>query len=151
MVVSLSGRLVLPLVGSRLLGRFVRPGHHPLWGLQCFLLWYVGGLLRLSFLSIFSDTAMASPYLRLLGAKVGTSVHIGTANIGLPSMVSIGSRTSIGYGASLQTGRVEDGWMIVAPVHIDQDAFVGASALLEPGASVAKGGRLAEHSLAARN
>jgi non-ribosomal peptide synthetase-like protein len=150
-VISLFARIVLPFVGIYVLGRFLRTGHHPLWGWQYFLHWYVGGLLRLSFLSAFSGTPLAGPYLRLLGARIGADIHLGTANIGLPWMISIGSRSSIGYGASLQTTRVESGWMTIAPVHLGEEVFVGANAHLEPGSRLEDRARLGEQSLAAGN
>ncbi len=150
-LVSVLARFLLPLLGSRVLGRFVRPGHHPLWGRQYFLLWCVDGLTRLSPLGLLTGTPMAAGYLRLLGAEVGAGAHVGTAAVGLPSLVSIGSRASIGYGSSVQTAQVEEGWVSIAPVRVGDDAFVGANALLQPGSRVEDGARLAEQSLAARN
>ena len=150
-VVAVLARVLLPFLGSRVLGRFVRPGHHPLWGRQYYLLWCIDGLTRLSPLNLLSGTPMAAVYLRLLGAEVGVDAHVGTAAVGLPSLVSIGSRASIGYGASVQTAQVEEGWVTIAPVRIGDDAFVGANALLQPGARVEDGARLAEQSLASRH
>ncbi|MFC6257404.1 amino acid adenylation domain-containing protein, partial [Kocuria oceani] len=141
-LVSVLARFFLPFLGSRVLGRFVRPGHHPLWGRQYFLLWCIDGLTRLSPLSLLTGTPMAAGYLRLLGAEVGAGAHVGTAAVGLPSLVSIGSRASIGYGSSVQTAQVEEGWVTIAPVRVGDDAFVGANALLQPGSRVEDGARL---------
>ncbi|MFI7482528.1 Pls/PosA family non-ribosomal peptide synthetase [Kocuria sp. M1R5S2] len=151
LLVSVTARFLLPFVASRVLGRFVRPGHHPLWGRQYFLLWCIDGLTRLSPLSLLTGTPMAAGYLRLLGATVGPGAHVGTATVGLPSLVSIGAGASIGYNASVQTAQVEDGWVTIRPVHVGDDAFVGANALLQPGARLEDGARLGEQSLVSRN
>ena len=150
-LVSVLARVLLPFLGSRVLGRFVRPGHHALWGRQYYLLWCIDGLTRLSPLNLLTGTPMAAVYLRLLGARIGPDAHVGTAAIGLPSLVTVGARASIGYNSSVQTAQVEEGWVTIAPVHIGDDAFVGANALLQPGTRIEDGARLAEQSLASRN
>ncbi|MCD1145518.1 amino acid adenylation domain-containing protein [Kocuria sp. LUK] len=150
LAVFVLARVFLPLVGARVLGRFVRPGDHPLWGRQYYLQWCIDGLMRLSPLSILAGTPLAARYLRLLGAEVGPEAHVGTAAVGLPSMLRIGARASIGYGATLETSRVERGWMTIGPVEIGEGAFVGAAAMVQPEARVEDGARLAEQSLAAR-
>jgi non-ribosomal peptide synthetase-like protein len=90
-------------------------------------------------------------YLRVLGAKVGARSAIATSSISMPTMVSVGHDASVGYGVALRPWRVEDGWVVVAPITIGANAFVGANAVLEPGATVSAGALLGELSVLSEN
>ena len=105
--------VLLPFLGSRVLGRFVRPGHHALWGRQYYLLWCIDGLTRLSPLNLLTGTPMAAVYLRLLGARIGPDAHVGTAAIGLPSLVTVGA-----LGASAWLRTTADSMASVASVRL---------------------------------
>ncbi|ETK30636.1 hypothetical protein MPTA5024_39290, partial [Microbispora sp. ATCC PTA-5024] len=139
-------RWLLPVVAARPLAAGVRPGRHPLWGLTYLRLWTLNLLLSLSPLGVLSGSPMMGPYLRLLGARIGSGTTIATADIGPPALVRVGEGASIGYRASLHGWRVADGWVIVAPVEVGPRAFVGAGAALEPGARVGAGAGLGDQS-----
>lgn len=66
-------------------------------------------------------------------------------------MVEIGDDASVGYGVSLQPWVVDDGWVIVQPITVGAQTFVGASAVLQPGARIGERAALAEHSIASRD
>ncbi|MFI9625927.1 Pls/PosA family non-ribosomal peptide synthetase [Streptomyces sp. NPDC052042] len=139
-------RWLLPVALVRPLSAGIRPGRYPLWGLVYIRLWTANLLLGFSPLPVLSGSSLMAGYLRLLGARVGPRTTIATGLITLPSLVSIGGDASIGYGVSLTTWRVSDGWVTVAPIEIGSRAFVGGNAVLEPGARMEADAALGEQS-----
>ncbi|MGW2802546.1 Pls/PosA family non-ribosomal peptide synthetase [Streptomyces sp. NPDC001269] len=142
-------RWIVPFVLVRPLAAGIRPGRYPLWGATYLRLWGVSLLLGLSPLRTLSGSPMMAPCLRLLGARVGARTTIATGMVSLPALVTIGSDTAIGYGASLRAWQVADGWVTVAPITIGEAAFVGANAVLEPGARMGDRAALGEQSVLA--
>ncbi|WP_290367927.1 Pls/PosA family non-ribosomal peptide synthetase [Antrihabitans cavernicola] len=140
-------RWLLPILLVRPLSRGIGAGRYPLWGSTYLRLWMIDHLLMLSPLPVLSGSPMQAPFLRALGARIGRDTDIGTSAISLPALIRIGDGVSVGYHADLRAWRVEHGWVVVAPVIIDDHAFVGSSCVLEPGASVGAGAMLAEQSV----
>ena len=139
-------RWVLPLPLARLLAAGIRPGRYRLWGPTYLRLWALDVVLTLAPLPALSGSPLFVPYLRMLGARVGHRTQIATSAVSLPSLLDIGDDASIGYDVQVQPWIVDDGWVIVAPISVGDDAFVGASTILEPGATVGTGAGVAEHS-----
>ncbi|MEU9505164.1 Pls/PosA family non-ribosomal peptide synthetase [Micromonospora sp. NPDC048170] len=142
-------RWVLPVLLARPLAAGIRPGRYRLWGLTYVRLWAVDTLLAVGPLPVLSGSPLMAAYLRLLGARVGCRTMIATSAISLPTLISVGRDASVGYGVSLRPWRAEDGWVVVGPITIGADAFVGANAVLEPGASVGARAGLGEQSVLA--
>jgi non-ribosomal peptide synthetase-like protein len=141
-------RWIVPLVLARPLAAGITPGRYRLWGATYLRLWTLNLLLSgISPLRVLSGSPLMAPYLRLLGARVGARTTIATGLVTLPTLLSIGSDTAIGYGVSLRPWQVADGWVTVAPVTIGEGAFVGAGAVLEPGARVGRRSGLGEQSV----
>jgi non-ribosomal peptide synthetase-like protein len=142
-------RFLLPVVGTRLLTAGLRPGRYPLWGRTYLRIWLAQYLMARSPISTLSGSPLLAPYLRALGARVGRHCHIATAAIGLPAFINIADGVSIGYGARLETVRVAHGWVTLRPVVVGRGAFVGANAVVMPGARLHVEAELAEQSLLA--
>ncbi|MFF2812724.1 Pls/PosA family non-ribosomal peptide synthetase [Streptomyces sp. NPDC058000] len=140
-------RWLLPLVLARPLSAGIRPGRYPLWGATFLRLWALSLLLSVSPLPALSGSPLMGRYLRLLGARIGPRTTIATGVIPLPSLLRIGADASIGYGVTLRAWRVADGWVTIAPIDIGARAYVGAHAVLEPGARMAAGAGLGEQSV----
>ncbi|MER6610831.1 Pls/PosA family non-ribosomal peptide synthetase [Streptomyces sp. NPDC000927] len=140
-------RWLVPVALVRPLSAGIRPGRHRLWGRVYLRLWAVNLLLSFAPLPQLSGSPMMAVYLRLLGARIGPRTTIATSAITLPAMVRIGADTSVGYGASVDPWQVSDGWVTVAPIEIGPHAFVGANAVLEPGARMGAGSGLGEQSV----
>ncbi|MFI0188450.1 Pls/PosA family non-ribosomal peptide synthetase [Streptomyces sp. NPDC017082] len=142
-------RWLVPVLLARPLAAGIRAGRYPLWGATYLRLWTLDVLLLgVSPLRVLSGSALMGPYLRLLGARVGSHTTIATSVIGLPALLRIGSGAAIGYGATLRPWQVADGWVTVAPITIGARAYVGANAVCEPGAELGPGAALGEQSLA---
>ncbi|MFE3602062.1 Pls/PosA family non-ribosomal peptide synthetase [Streptomyces sp. NPDC059142] len=140
-------RWLLPVVLVRPLSAGISPGRHPLWGLTYLRLWTVRLLLAFGPLPMLSGSPLMAVYLRLLGARIGARTTIATGLITLPALVRVGDDTSIGYGVLLSPWQVADGWVTVAPTEIGPRCFVGANAVLGPGARMGAGAGLGEQSV----
>lgn len=112
-----------------LLGQ-VKPGKYPLWGNFYLRWWFVKNLLHITPIDFLSSTPLLNVYYRLLGAKIGTNVHLNKITIDIPDLISIGANTSIGYEARLANATVEQGWLKIGEIEIGSRCFVGASAVL---------------------
>ncbi|NUP73451.1 MAG: amino acid adenylation domain-containing protein [Sinomonas sp.] len=149
-VVSLIvSRLVVPVLGVRLLSWRLRSGHFPLWGWTHLRVWTIRALTTFAPLSILSGSPLMAPYLRLLGANVGRNCHIATANLAMPSMLYIGDEVSIGYNAQLLPVHIEHGWVTIKPITVRSHGFIGANAVLQAGSELGYGALLTDMSLAA--
>jgi hypothetical protein len=74
-------RWILPLPFVRILTG-IRPGRYPLWGLTYLRIWSANMLLGLAPLEVLSGSPLVPGYLRLLGAKIGRGVHLGSSGAG---------------------------------------------------------------------
>jgi non-ribosomal peptide synthetase-like protein len=153
-IVPLSGlimSLLLPIAAKWLLvGRF-RAGRYPLWGWYYCRWWLMRKVTAIAPLDLLAGSPLMPIYARMLGAKVGNHVHIGSAALDVPDLIEIGDGASIGYQAELQAYVVEDGFLHMAPIRIGAGAFVGTNAVLLPGACVGAGARVTDQSLVARD
>jgi non-ribosomal peptide synthetase-like protein len=140
-------RWLLPLLFVRLLSMGIKPGRYPLWGITYLRIWTASMLLALAPLPVLSGSPLAPGYLRWLGARIGGGVHLGTSALAMPSMLRIADGAAVGYGATLRPWRVQDGWVLVDHITIGAGAYVGAHAVLDPGATVEAGAAVGELSL----
>lgn len=140
-------RWILPLLFVRPLTAGIRPGRYPLWGPTYLRIWTASMLLGIGPLPVLSGSPLAPGYLRLLGARIGRGVHLGSSALAMPSMLRIGDDAAVGYGATLRPWRVQDGWVRVEPITVGEGAFVGAHAVLDPGSTVEAGAALGEQSM----
>jgi non-ribosomal peptide synthetase-like protein len=140
-------RWLLPLAGTRLLSRGLRPGTHPLWGRVHLQVWTVQKLMTLSPLNVLSGSPFAATYLRLAGARIGDECHIGTADVPIPAFLSMGRGATVGYGAQLRAFRIAEGVLTIDAVTVGRGAVVGSQSVVEPGAELGEGAILREQAL----
>ncbi|MBO0781923.1 MAG: amino acid adenylation domain-containing protein, partial [Ktedonobacteraceae bacterium] len=138
---------LLPVVGGRLIGRYLRPGWYPLWGATYLLWWFYSKILAFAPLALLSGSPFISLYLRLIGARVGRHCHFSSAAISMPMLVEIGDNVSIGYGARVQPFVVENGWLRIAPIRIGSGSFIGTNSLVLAGAQIGEQSSVGEQSL----
>ncbi len=138
---------MLPIAGSRLVMRGIRPGWYPLWGRTYLRFWFFRLVIARAPLPLLAGSPMLQSYLRLLGAKVGRHCHLSTGLISVPSLVEIGAGTSIGFGTHVQSYAVQDGWLRLAPIRIGADSFVGTNSMILPGAEIGDAASVGDQSL----
>ncbi|MCC3777386.1 Pls/PosA family non-ribosomal peptide synthetase [Streptomyces sp. UNOB3_S3] len=137
---------VLPLFVCRLLMAGVRPGDYPLWGVTYLRFWLHGRVLATSPVALLPGSPLFAVCLRLLGARIGRGCHL-SALFFPASLVEIGERTSVGYGARVQPYTVTGGRLRLGPVRIGSGCFVGANSVVLPGAVIGDGASVGEQSL----
>ena len=127
------------------IGRY-KPGRYPLWGSYYFRWWFVR-LFHGPPPSIFAGTPLMPIYLRLMGSKVGRDCYIGTQNIQIFDLISIGDKTSIGLDTQLLGYTIEDGYLVLGKVEIGSECYVGTHSVLCPSTKMENGSMLLEQSM----
>jgi len=128
------------------IGRY-KAGSHPLWGVYYFRWWFVNAVQSIVPIEYLAGTPLLGLYYRLLGARVGANVHLGTHLATAFDLVSIGDDASVGTDAALLAHTVRDGHLILAPISIGQRCCGGNRAVVAGGAALENDSRLDELSL----
>lgn len=127
-------------------GRY-QPGRYPLWSFYYLRWWIANRFQALAWAEMFKGTPLMSFYWRLMGAKVGRNVTLSTHLCTAFDMVSIGDNTSIGVETQILGYRIEDGYLVIAPVSIGNDCFIGMQCALGLDTRMGDGARLDDMSL----
>ena len=125
------------------LGR-LRPGRYPLWGVTYIRWWFARRMGDATPDYLLSGTPLYRVYLRLLGARIGRDVVIGSVEVAAADLLTIGDDSSLGSAVQIANARVEGGWFIADHVRIGIDAQVDSCAVLEGGAVVGDGATLGQ-------
>jgi non-ribosomal peptide synthetase-like protein len=143
--------ITLTVVAAKwiVLGR-LRPGRYPLWGATYLRWWFVHNLVAALPLAHLGGTPLAPFVNRLLGARIGRDVHLATNRIDSHDVISIGDGSSIDDQASIAGCAIEGGELVVAPVRVGRECFVGTRSVLSPGTSMGDGARLKDLTLLVR-
>jgi non-ribosomal peptide synthetase-like protein len=129
-----------------IIGRF-KPGRYPVWGLYYFRWWLVTRFQALSWSEMFVDTPLMNLYFRAMGASVGRNANIGTPVCAAFDLVSIGHNASIGPETHILGYKVEDGWLILGPIEIGNDCYIGTHCSLGIDVCMEDGSRLEDLSV----
>lgn len=113
-----------------ILGR-IKAGRYPLWGFTYYRWWLADRMSDLPPKYLLSGSPLQSWYLRALGAKIGDEAVIGSVSIRAPDLLTIGDGVSIGSSVHLENVRAEHGELIVGPISLGKEAYVGSYAVLE--------------------
>lgn len=129
--------------GKRLVMPRARPGVYPLCSWFGLRKWLSDKLMELSLGTTNSlyATLFTSPWLRVLGAKVGRRAEISTVSNIDPDLLIVGSESFVADLAVIGAARYHCGHVVLGTTELGQRSFVGNAALV-PGAV-----RLADDSL----
>jgi non-ribosomal peptide synthetase-like protein len=133
---------VFAIGGKWLVAGRLKPGVYPLWGVTYFRWWLSDRLVEAAPTYLLAGSSLYTWYLRLLGAKVGHDVVIGSLTIRAPDLLAIGDNVSIGNAANFENARVERGRLILGTIALDDDACVSSYAILEGNTRVGRRGHL---------
>lgn len=131
------------------IGRF-KAGHYPLWGVYYFRWWFVNSIVSSIPIDYLAGTPLLGWYYRLMGARIGTNVYLGTFRFSMFDLLTIGDDSSIGIDASLVGYTVEDGLLKLGPVSVGNGCCVGTRSVLREHATMQDGSRLDDLSLLPR-
>jgi len=125
-----------------LLAGNLKPGRYPLWGATYFRWWLADRLIEAAPTYMLSGSPLYVGWLRLLGARIGEEVIIGSLTMRTHHLVSIGNGVSIGNAANLENARVEHGELVIGRITLASDACVGSYAVLEGNTAIGEAGHL---------
>jgi non-ribosomal peptide synthetase-like protein len=128
------------------LGR-VRPGRYPLWGWYYVRWWFAQTMVQSAPIGALTATPLLPWFYRLLGARIGRDVHIGTMDLAAFDVISIGDGSTIDDGSMLLGYAVEGGELVIGSVRVGSGCFVGTRSVVGVGATMEDGARLEDLSL----
>ena len=128
------------------IGRF-KAGDYPLWGLYYLRWWFVNAIVDIIPISYMSGTPLLNVYCRLMGAKIGKNVHLGSDVFSALDLLTVGDDSSVGTDTSLLGYTVENGWLRLRPVHVGKRCFVGTRCVLAGSSVMEDNARLEDLSL----
>lgn len=121
---------------------YPRPSRDSMYSFES-LRWFAHNTLtyvmRYSFLEVITPTPLNILFYKLMGMKVGKRVHINSANISDPSLITLGDGAVIGGSATIIAHYGQKGVMIIAPVIIGAKATIGIRATIMGDVQIGKG------------
>jgi len=130
-------------------GRF-RAGEYPLWGATYLRWWFVQAIQASVPVSYLTGTPLLGWYYRLLGAKIGANVHLGTSSLAAFDLISVGDDSCLGSDTDVSGFTVEDGRLKLGTVTVGRGCFVGNRAVVREGTVMEDGAKLEDLSLLPR-
>ncbi len=119
-----------------------KPGRYPLWGVYYYRWWLSQRLIGLTHAKWFQVSPLMRFYLTALGAKIGDDAQISEFDAGAIDLVTIGAGASLGSKLKLSNARVEGNELIIGPINIGPDAYIGTSCVIEDNVVIGEGGAL---------
>ena len=123
------------------IGRF-RAGEYPLWGWYYLRFWVVKKLVESAPVGLLSATPFLAVFYRLLGARIGRGVYLGSTRLLCFDLLAIGNGASVAREAGLLGYRVEYDRLIIGAISVGENAYVGLRAILEGDTSLGAGAEL---------
>jgi len=111
------------------LGR-IKAGTYKLWGSYYFRFWLVDKVVAICPVIYFAGTAIMNIFLRLMGAKIGKNCYINTSAINAFDLLKLGDNVSICTDTHLRGYTIEDGYLKIGYIDLEDNAFVGTRCCL---------------------
>ncbi len=132
----------LAIAGKWLVAGRLKPGRYPLWGATFFRWWLADRLCELPRVDLLSGTPFLCWFFRALGAKIGKDVIIDSVYLRSPDLLRIESGASVGVAVHIGNAGVEQGMLVLGPVHVGREAVIDSYAVLQNDTSVGNNARL---------
>ncbi len=133
--------LVAVAVKWLVIGRF-RAGEYPLWGWYFLRFWVVKRVVETVPIALLAATPFLAVFYRLLGANIGRNVYVGTTRLMCFDLLTIGDGASLAREAALLGYRLERDRLIIGPITVGAEAYVGLRSILEGDTSLGDGAEL---------
>jgi non-ribosomal peptide synthetase-like protein len=133
---------VFAAAGKWLVAGRIRPGNYPLWGMTYYRWWLSDRLVEAAPTYLLAGSSLYAWWLRVLGAKIGKDVVIGSMTLRCPDLFTLGDNVSIGNGVNFENARVERGRLHLGHITLADDACVSSYAILEGNTRVGRRGHL---------
>ena len=132
----------LAAAGKWLIVGRLKPGRYPLWGMTYFRWWIADRLIEGAPVYMLSGSPLLVWWLRLLGAKIGQEVVIGSVTARAHDLINIAEGCSIGNAVNLENVRVERGEFIVGRIDLGRESYIGSYSVLEGNTGIGEYGHL---------
>jgi len=129
-----------------IIGRF-KTGTYPLWGSYYFRIWLLGRFTSLVPTGLLGGTPFLCWYCRLMGARVGRNVYLGSNRLGAYDLISISDNASISREAYIMGYTVEESTIRLGPISIGNNCSIGPRSALGEHTVMENGSQLAELSM----
>jgi non-ribosomal peptide synthetase-like protein len=133
-----------------LMGRY-RPGEQPLWSTFVWRTELISGLQEnlsdLFLVNKLTGTPLVCWFFRMMGAKIGKRVYLGTTQFTEYDLVEIGDDVALNTDCTIQTHLFEDRVMKMAPIKIGDRCSVGGMSLVLYATRMENGSTLGDLSL----
>ena len=103
--------------------------------------------IALLFLPFLVPSFIGNAYYRMSGAKLGKGVQINTAHLNDAGSVTLGDGVVIGGNAIINAHLTEKGELVMAPVHIGNNALIGMGSVIQPGCTIGEGAIVASRAV----
>jgi non-ribosomal peptide synthetase-like protein len=126
------------IVFTRLLNIGIKPGRYSIYSVRYVRKWLSDQFLALSLIVMHPiyATVFVGRFFRLLGAKVGKNTEISTASSVTHPLLEIGSDAFVADAVTLGEADVRAQQLILDKTKIDNNSFIGNSALIPQGYSL---------------
>jgi non-ribosomal peptide synthetase-like protein len=108
----------------------IKAGKYKLWGAYYFRFWIVDKLINICPITYFTGTNIMNVFLRLLGAKVGKNTYIDTSAVSAFDLLKVGENVSICTDSHLKGFTIEDGYLYIGSIEINDNSFIGTRCYL---------------------
>src|SRR5207249_4963697 len=125
----------------------VKAGRYPLWSGYYVRWWFVQSLVSSIPIDYLEGTPLLPFVYRLFGVHVGRNVQLATENIAAFDQVTIGDGSCIDDDASLLGYTVKQAQLIIGPIRIGQNCFVGTRSVLSEETEMEDNARLEDFSI----
>jgi len=129
-----------------IIGRF-RPGSYPIWSFYYWRFWLVKRTAQIFTPAYLRGTPFLATYYRLLGARIGRNVYLGTAGFLATDLLRIGDDASISVDSQLLGYKLQDGMLHIGSVEVGDRAVIGARSVIGLGTVLEDDVDLGPHSL----
>ena len=121
----------LAWAGKWLVAGRLKPGSYPLWGWVYFRWWFADRLLEAAPIYMLSGSSLYAGWLRLLGARIGKDVVLGSIIVRVPDLLRIGDGASVGNAVSFDNAHVAGGMLHIGRIDVGRDACIGSYVVME--------------------
>jgi non-ribosomal peptide synthetase-like protein len=131
LIVSIYPALILLsiIIKWLVIGRF-KPGKYPLWSAYYWRFWFVRQVLSFAPVFLLTGSPLMNWYCRLMGAKIGKDVYLGTSELLAYDLLTIDDGSSIGTDSNLMGCEIVDGWLKIDRITVGKDCVVGTNSVL---------------------
>jgi acetyltransferase-like isoleucine patch superfamily enzyme len=108
--------------------------------------WYIHNsltyIMRYTFLEFLTPSPANLLFYRLMGMRIGSGTIINSSAISDPSLITMGKKVTIGGSVTIVGHYGQGGFLVLAPVKIEDHATIGLKAIIMGGAEIGEGAKV---------